>query len=490
MRGGFSDWVAQNRRLPKITHNLIMPAVIIAFIFIVLPAITLVIIEPAAAQSIPSAKESTDRIKQWNDFVDGLFLIHRRRLESMSIKKIERLGGYKDMPNYFRDVEYRDAANDQLLSRIRWEQKNPDTAQIIEVFFYDKKGRILLDYLAAYFPGYRNAPYQTLINVHQHDSSLSAFRQFDASGDRLFEKCTGDFFGREVEIFLDEIDIPPDPSLVSEELYVSCFGLLPIVADHYMKPAAFAHGMKDDTALKNDDGDPGQGSLELLVADLGRQIKESPNNARLYLDRGKNYFWLQQFDNAIKDFTQAISLNDGLDAAYFGRGMAYGRNKELQRGIDDLSVYIRRNPKSSVAYTKRGVRHIWNKDFERAREDLMRAVALDSKNAEAHDDLGVALAQLGKYEEAVGHFVQSKTLDPSYQKAHHNLAMILYMIGDLDNALPVVNDALRLAPKNRGSLMLKSTILDGLGNKQEASKIRKRAEFLTGGNWSERSAIH
>ena len=63
------------------------------------------------------------------------------------------------------------------------------------------------------------------------------------------------------------------------------------------------------------------------------------------------------------------------------------------------------------------------------------------------------------------------------------------MIGDLDNALPVVNDALRLAPKNRGSLMLKSTILDGLGNKQEASKIRKRAEFLTGGNWSERSEI-
>jgi Flp pilus assembly protein TadD len=478
-----------NRPIPRIPHILITPAVIIAFIIIVLPAITFLTVQSAAAQSIPSAKENIDRIKQWNDFADGLFLIHRRRLDSMKIKKSERLGGYRSMPNYFRDVEYRDATNGQLLSRIRWEQKNPDTAQIIEVFFYDKKGRVSLDYLAAYFPGYRNAPYQTLINIHQHDSSLSGFRQFDASGDRLFEKCKGDFFGREVEIFLDEIDIPPDPTLVSEELYVSCFGLLPIDADRYMKPAAFADGLEDDTALKDDVGEPAQGSLELLVADLGRQIKESPNNARLYLDRGKNYFWLQQFDNAIKDFTQALSLNDGLDAAYFGRGMAYGRNKELKRGIDDLSVYIRRNPKSSIAYTKRGVRHIWNKDFKRARDDLMKAVALDSKNAEAHDDLGVALAQLGKYEDAVGHFIKSKTLDPSYQKAHHNLAMILYMIGDLDNALPVVNDALRLAPKNRGSLMLKSTILDGLGNKQEASKIRKRAEFLTGGNWSERSEI-
>jgi hypothetical protein len=34
---------------------------------------------PAPAQNIPPAKENVDRVKQWNDFVDGLFLVHRNR---------------------------------------------------------------------------------------------------------------------------------------------------------------------------------------------------------------------------------------------------------------------------------------------------------------------------------------------------------------------------------------------------------------------------
>jgi hypothetical protein len=35
----------------------------------------------------------------------------------------------------------------------------------------------------------------------------------------------------------------------------------------------------------------------------------------------------------------------------------------------------------------------------------------------------------------------------------------------------VVNDALGLAPKNRGPLLLKSSIFDGLGNKRRPPKL-------------------
>ncbi|MBL4691667.1 MAG: tetratricopeptide repeat protein [Rhodospirillales bacterium] len=445
---------------------------------------------PAAAQKNSSVNENDNKIKQWNTFVDDLLLVHRKRLETGNIKKTKRLSGYSRQPDYFREIEYRDAANGHLLSRIRWERENPDTAQMIEIFFYDRQGRVSVDYLAAYLPGYRNAPYQTLINIHRHDSELSAFRQFDASGELLFQKCQGDYFNRKVAIFLDDVDIPPDPSQVSEDLYTACFGLLPVSAGRYLKPTALIPGLQRKTQMK-DDGD-GELTVEILeqrISGLDRRIKTSPDQGDLYVKRGKNYFWLRQFDFAIADFTKAISLNDNLDAAYFGRGMAYGRNRELERGIEDLSVYIRRNPESSLAYTKRGVRYIWMKDFERARDDLKMAVSLDDDNAEAHDDLGVVMAQLGNPEEAIGHFQKSRTLDPGYQKAHHNLALVLYMVGELERALPAVNEAIRLQPDNRGSLLIKSNILDGLGRKQEAAALKERAGFLTEGNWSERSAI-
>ncbi len=112
-----------------------------------------------------------------------------------------------------------------------------------------------------------------------------------------------------------------------------------------------------------------------------------------YILRGDIYFLIHEFDSAEEDYTEAISLNDKLDAAYYGRGMARGRQGFIKEGIADLTVYIKRNPDSSMAYTKRGVRYIWLGDKENAFKDLSKAVELDSENAEAHDDLGVVLAQ-------------------------------------------------------------------------------------------------
>jgi tetratricopeptide (TPR) repeat protein len=355
---------------------------------------------PAGAQEtkqrIKSVQENSNKIQVLNAFFEDLMRVHYYRMETRKIKKSEHVGGYKDMPEHYREVEYRDAGNNHLLSRIRWENKQSGLPEMVEIYIYDKQGRLNVDYLANYVPGYRNAPYQILINIHSGDDSLTAFRQFDTFGDRLFERCRGDFFNNEVDLNFDEIDIPPDPSEVSEELYTACFGLLPITPDRFLKPLALVPGLKEESRkTEKAASEMTLEALEKRMADLGDQIKVSPNQGSLYVKRGRIFLSMHQFGEAIDDFTKAITLNDNLDAAYFGRGMAYGRNKQLEKGIEDLSVFIRRNPESSLAYTKRGVRYIWKKDFERAREDLKMAVSLDNTNAEAHDDLGVVLAQLG-----------------------------------------------------------------------------------------------
>jgi hypothetical protein len=38
-------------------------------------------------------------------------------------------------------------------------------------------------------------------------------------------------------------------------------------------------------------------------------------------------------------------------------------------------------------------------------------------------------------------------------------------------------------------MLLKGNILEGLGRNTEAARLKEQAEFLTEGNWSERSAI-
>lgn len=222
------------------------------------------------------------------------------------------------------------------------------------------------------------------------------------------------------------------------------------------------------------------------VAEQGRRLKANPKDARAYLARGEAHFKLRDFESAVEDFTHAIRLDDKLDDAYFGRGMARGRGGEIDAGIADLGVYLRRNPKSSLAYTKRGIRYIWKGDFENAERDFRKALALDPKNAEAHDDLGVILAQRGEYEAALTHFRATVSADPTYQKGFHNLALVHYLTGDGTEALTRVDQALRLIPEARDSLLLKAAILETLGRHGEAKNIKEEAEFLPEGDASAR----
>ncbi len=229
--------------------------------------------------------------------------------------------------------------------------------------------------------------------------------------------------------------------------------------------------------------------MEAIIDDYNRRIQSAPERVEFYIRRGAALLRLHRFEEAIRDFTHAIRLDD-LDEAYFGRGMARGRKGEFQAGIDDLSEYIARNPHSSLAYTKRGIRYLWMGDRRSAKKDLAKALEINPGNAEAHDDLGVILAQSEDYRAAVTHFAEAIKLEPSYQKAYHNLAMVLYLTDQNQTALKVVDEGLRLRPNERDSMLLKAEILSSLGRHGEAEDLKADAEFQAEGDWSERAPVN
>lgn len=232
-----------------------------------------------------------------------------------------------------------------------------------------------------------------------------------------------------------------------------------------------------------------QESVQEQIDVLDRLIESRPD-ALHYVKRGEAHYQAHNFDKAIADFSKAIQLNDRLDDAYYGRGMALARHGEVERGIADLGVYIRRHPDSSLAHTKRGVRYLWNGDEANAEQDFLKAIALDPRNAEAHDDLGVIRARRAEYDRAMEHFNIAIRVDPSYHKAYHNLALVYYLVDRESQALKAVDAALKLAPEDRNTLLLKSKILSALGRHDEAKRVKEDADFLPAGNWSERMPVN
>lgn len=449
-----------------------------------------------AKQEMARMKEDATHVATWNNFADNLYQLHQQLIAGRDIRTEEKVGGYggvaRSYPDFYREVKYFHRASGRLVSIIQWEIENPEQIHTIEVFVYDKQGRVVRDYLAAYLPGFRNAPIQTLINFHNHDEELRAFRQFDASGLRIYERCQGQLFDEYVHISLEDYELagqgPYRPRVMDSEAYLTCFGELPVEVGNYLDPLADAPTLVAANPATSAALPESFDSVEDAVAAYGAALENNPRDTDILVKRGHAYFLLRDFHAAVTDLDKAIALNAKLDDAWFWRGMARGRMGQIKEGVADLSVFIERNPNSSLAYTKRGVRYLWLGQRDRAEKDLRRAIELDPLNAEAHDDLGVIYAQRGDTRQAIEHFSATIRYDPSYQKAYHNLATVYFLTEQMEQALRTVDVSLSLSPDSRDSRILKSEILHGLGRFEEASELRADAEFLPEGNWSERLA--
>jgi tetratricopeptide (TPR) repeat protein len=447
-----------------------------------------------AKQQVDRMKEDKVHINTWNDFADNLVKLHDKYLDLHKVRVTESRGGYGGVSSprgdFFIEKKYFDESSGRLLSRVQYEIENPDQVHVMEVFIYDEQGNLQRDYLVAWLPGFRNAPVQTLINFHNNSDELHAFRQFDASGEKIYEQCYGQYFDKQVDISLEDYQLSSfsrvKPAVMNTDAYTACFGQLPAKVGAYINPLVNLPDIGPRLALQVTDE---RGRIENRIAVLTNQIAANPSYAKNYLERGKQYFRLLEFYDAIKDYSMAIKLDPSLDDAWYGRGMARGRSGELAAAIDDLSVYLERNPDSSVAYTKRGVRRIWKGDLVAAEKDLRQALKLDSKNAEAHDDLAVLLARKGQYKKSIAHLQQTILHDPSYQKGYHNLATVLFITRQYPRALTIINEAIELDPGAKESLLLKGEILTQLGQSSAAQAVLEKAEFMPDGNWSESMSI-
>lgn len=191
----------------------------------------------SAVYATEPMKEDNKHIRTWNKFAMDTLQLHKKLTDGKRLEVKTRIGSYANIENFFKEEQYFEKG--RLVSQIQWEKDNPDQLHTIEVYVHDSDGRVSRDYMAAYLPFYHNAPTQTLISFHHYNAQLHAFRTFDASGDKILERCEGlNHQGQRVTILLDEDDLYNDPDNVQSSAdYKSCFaGLTQTKLGKYIIP--------------------------------------------------------------------------------------------------------------------------------------------------------------------------------------------------------------------------------------------------------------
>jgi tetratricopeptide (TPR) repeat protein len=96
----------------------------------------------------------------------------------------------------------------------------------------------------------------------------------------------------------------------------------------------------------------------------------------MYYNRGVAYENLGQYQPAIKDYNQAISLNPIYSEAFYNRGTIYSEIGQYQRAIDDYNQAISLQPNYANAYNNRGINFLSHGNKTLGCFDAQRACAL------------------------------------------------------------------------------------------------------------------
>ena len=165
-------------------------------------------------------------------------------------------------------------------------------------------------------------------------------------------------------------------------------------------------------------------SLLLARADLDAAIALQLDTAEVYRSRAQIDFTLQDYPAAITDYTTAL-VQDGAELEdYYWRGRAYYELEEFENAVQDFTLYLQGDIAQQQApqptqrqvevYLLRGNAYPSLGDYEQAKADFAAAVSLaadDSTKAQAYWGQAKALFHLGEYLQATDSLEEAILLD-------------------------------------------------------------------------------
>jgi tetratricopeptide (TPR) repeat protein len=107
------------------------------------------------------------------------------------------------------------------------------------------------------------------------------------------------------------------------------------------------------------------------------------NTLEFYRAQGTNHFARGEWDKAITDFSECLSLSPTNAEAFAGRGCSYFAKGNLAEAISDLSRQIQLEPTNVIAYLNRGNAHRAKREFDLALLDYNECLQLEPTNLDA-----------------------------------------------------------------------------------------------------------
>jgi tetratricopeptide (TPR) repeat protein len=229
-------------------------------------------------------------------------------------------------------------------------------------------------------------------------------------------------------------------------------------------PSSKAKSFEECTLLYNSK------KYDACITCLSEYIKANPES-EAYRMRGMAYFNTEQYESAVKDFTEFLNKNKTNRTIYYQRGLAYeklGSIKEAEAdfkracdfGFDKACNHIATTlagPSLSEGGTENRTANDWFKiatdfvakgDYENAVSFFNRTIELEPNMSEAYLYRGLAYRNMQKYKEALADYNKLLSIEPNSAPAYNNRGVVYWKQGKHKEALADYNKTISLAPND------------------------------------------
>jgi len=223
-----------------------------------------------------------------------------------------------------------------------------------------------------------------------------------------------------------------------------------------------------------------QKSLDIVPNDDLRAKLDALNNAKnhlfdQYFNQGITLVNQENYQQAIEQFTRALTLNPNHADAYVWRNYVYHCLNKYQQAIDDCNQAIRLNPNDSIAYNNRAFAYNSLKNYEQAIDDCNQAIRLNPNHVNAYINRAFAQMELGEYQQAIDDCNQAIRLNPNAPNAYINRALAYNYLKNYEQAIDDCNQAIRLNPNHADAYINRAFAQMELGEYQQAIDDCKEA---------------
>ena len=219
---------------------------------------------------------------------------------------------------------------------------------------------------------------------------------------------------------------------------------------------------------------------ELLkeIEEYTKKIKEEPDNASNYYNRGNAFHNLKNYNEAINDYNKAIELNPNNASYYNNRGISFNSLKEYEKAINDYNKAIELNSSYALAYNNRGVSFYNLKKYEKAIISYSRAIKLDPNYSSPYYNKGLVYKTFKKYEKAIKNYNKAIELNPNNSSYYNSRGNALNSSEKYEEAIEDYNKAIELNPNNSSYYNSRGNALNNSGKYEEAIEDYNKAIAL------------